>query len=207
MSLLDHVDALLDMHCGGNGGRLQARADFDASLPQPVYDKSLAMCRAFGAPFVHANNLAGTASRYCNGRGMPTANPEAGGVYLGPDAEAKYTADTVAGFRRILASLGMIDEASTPPRQLLFQVKSRFEANPSVGGYLRSQFEKPSDLGRRIEKGETLGEIVDMHTLEVIEELRAPVTGYLFFSRYSGALDAGTKAFALAEEATSTWLS
>jgi hypothetical protein len=42
--------------------------------------------------------------------------------------------------------------------------------------------------------------------LEVIEELRAAVTGYLFFSRYSGVVDAGTKAFALAEESTSTWL-
>ena len=47
---------------------------------------------------------------------------------------------------------------------------------------------------------------VDLYTLEVIEELRAAVTGYLFFSRYSGVVDAGTKAFALAEESTSTWL-
>jgi uncharacterized protein len=206
-NLLDHVDALIDIHCGGNGGRLQARADFDASLPQPVYDKSLALCRAFGATFVHANNLAGTASRYCNGHGVPTANPEIGGVYLGPAADSTYAADAVQGLRRILASLGMIEETSRPPpKQLLFTVKSRFEVNPSVGGFLRSFFDKPSDLGKRIEKGEKVGEIVDLHTLEVVEEMRASVTGYLFFSRYSGVVDAGTKAFALAEEATSTWL-
>ena len=48
--------------------------------------------------------------------------------------------------------------------------------------------------------------MVDQHSLEVVEELRASVTGYLFFSRYSGTVDAGAKAFALAEEATSTWL-
>ena len=65
---------------------------------------------------------------------------------------------------------------------------------------------KPSDLGRRIEKGTKLGEMIDIHTLEVAEELKASVTGYLFFSRYSGVVDAGTKAFALAEEATSSWL-
>src|ERR1700742_3249352 len=29
--LLDHVDALVDIHCGGLGGRLQSRADLDAS--------------------------------------------------------------------------------------------------------------------------------------------------------------------------------
>ena len=48
--------------------------------------------------------------------------------------------------------------------------------------------------------------MVDIHTLEVAEELRATVSGYLFFSRYSGVVDAGTKAFALAEESTSKWL-
>jgi len=206
-NLLDHVDAFIDMHCGGNGGRLQARADFDASLPQPLYDKSLAMCRAFGTVFVHANNLSGTASRYCNGRGVPTANPEIGGVYLGPAAEPIYMAETVQGLRRILASLGMIEETSRPaPKQLLFNVQSRFEVNPTVGGFLCSFFDKSTDLGKRIEKGERLGEIIDLHTLEVVEEMRATVTGYLFFSRYSGAVDAGTKAFALAEEATSKWL-
>jgi hypothetical protein len=45
-----------------------------------------------------------------------------------------------------------------------------------------------------------------MYFLEVVEELVAPVDGYLFFSRYSGVVDAGTKAFALAEEAGSQWL-
>ena len=75
-----------------------------------------------------------------------------------------------------------------------------------MGGFLQSRFASPGDLGRRIEKGELLGEMIDIHTLEVAEELRATVSGYLFFSRYSGVVDAGTKAFALAEEATSKWL-
>src|SRR5260370_35060530 len=101
----------------------------------------------------------------------------------------------------------MIADAPPPPRkQLLFDTKSRFEVNPSVGGYLWSDFAAPSDLGRRIEKGTKLGEIVDLHSLEVVEELVASVTGYLFFPRYSGTVDAATKAFALAEEATSTGL-
>jgi hypothetical protein len=36
-----------------------------------------------------------------------------------------------------------------------------------------------------------------------IEELIAPVDGFLFFSRYSGVVGGGTQAFALAEEAAS----
>jgi predicted deacylase len=205
--LLDHVDALVDIHCGGLGGRLQSRADLDASAPAEVFEGSLKLCRAFNTTFVHANNLAGTAARYCNGRGVPTANPEIGGVYLGPQAEAAYIEEAVAGLRSIMAAIGMIAAAPLPAKkQLLFKVESRYEINPSVGGFLQSHFTAPSDLGRRIEKGTKLGEIVDLHSLEVAEELRASVTGYLFFSRYSGTVDAGTKAFALAEEATSTWL-
>jgi hypothetical protein len=206
-NLLDHVDALIDIHCGGLGGRLQSRADFDASAPGPVYEASLKLCRAFDTTFVHANNLAGTAARYCNGKGIPTANPEIGGVYLGPETETAYMQETVDGLRSMMASLGMI---SLPQRlqkqQLLFNVASRFEVNPSVGGFLQSNFTTPSDLGRRIEKGTKLGQVVDLHSFEVVEQLQASVTGFLFFSRYSGTVDAGTKAFALAEEATSTWL-
>ncbi len=206
-NLLDHVDALVDIHCGGLGGRLQGRADFDPSASADVHQASLKLCRAFNATFIHANNLAGTAARYCNERGIPTANPEIGGVYLGPDAEAGYIADMVTGLRSMMASLGMIaGEGAPAKKQLLFGVKSRFEANPSVGGFLQSHYPSPADLGRRIEKGTVLGEMVDPHGLDVIEELRAPVTGYLFFSRYSGLVDTGTKAFALAEEATSQWL-
>jgi len=207
VNLLDHVDALVDIHCGGLGGRLQNRTDLDASAAPQVYERSLALCKAFNAPFIHANNLAGTAARYCNGRNVPTVNPELGGVYLGPDADRDYQRDTVAGLRAVMASLKMIEDAALPAKkQLLYDVKSRFEVNPSVGGYLRSFFDKPSDLGKRIDKGAKLGEMIDIHTLEVAEELRASVAGYLFFSRYSGIVDAGTKAFALAEESTSTWL-
>jgi predicted deacylase len=206
-NMLDHVDALIDIHCGGLGGRLQSRVDLDASAEKPVYERSLQLCRAFGTSFVHANNLAGTAARYCNGKGIPTANPEIGGVYLGPSAEATYLDEAVAGLRSVMAAMQMLKEpVKGAPKQLLFNVKSRFEVNPSVGGFLRSHFDTPSHLGKKIERGTKLGEVIDIHSLEVIEELQASVTGYLFFSRYSGVVDAGTKAFALAEETTSTWL-
>ena len=95
----------------------------------------------------------------------------------------------------------------TQKKQLLFGVKSRFEVNPSVGGFLRSNFASPGDLGRRIEKGEKLGE--DQSTSIVSRWPKSSAhrsPAICFFSRYSGVVDAGTKAFALAEEATSKWL-
>jgi len=35
--------------------------------------------------------------------------------------------------------------------------------------------------------------VVDIYSYEVLEEMTAPVDGYLFFSRYSGVVGAGTQ--------------
>ena len=83
----------------GGRRRLAAGADLDDAASADVFEGSLKLCRAFNTTFVHANNLAGTAARYCNARGAPTANPEIGGVYLGPQAEAAYIEEAVAGLR------------------------------------------------------------------------------------------------------------
>jgi predicted deacylase len=100
----------------------------------------------------------------------------------------------------------MLDATSKPPRQLHFDLKARHEIRPRNSGYLVSNYEQAGDLGRRIAKGAKLGEVVDIYSYEVIEEMLAPVDGYLFFSRYSGVVGAGTQAFALAAEAGSVWL-
>ena len=57
-----------------------------------------------------------------------------------------------------------------------------------------------------VQAGVKLGEVVDIYSYNVLEELKAPCDGYLFFSRYSGVVGAGTQAFASAEAATSQWL-
>jgi predicted deacylase len=207
-NLLDHVDAFVDFHSGGSGGRLQNRSDFEENLSPDIREKCLELCRAFGAPFIHANSLSKSASSYVNARGKPACNAEVGGAYLSPETTRTYLDRMVGGLKGIMSVLGMLPDftPAKPKPQLLFNVKSRIEVNPNRGGFLVSEFETPSDLGRRIAKGTRLGKIFDMHRLEAMEDLLAPVDGYLFFSRYSGAVDAGTKAFALAEEAHSQWL-
>ena len=42
--------------------------------------------------------------------------------------------------------------------------------------------------------------MLDPFRLEVMEELRSPADGVLFFSRCSGPLEAGNKGFAVAAE-------
>lgn len=206
--VVNHVDALIDFHSGGSGGRLQARVDYNARASEDIKSRSRELARAFGMPFVHENDLTGTASHYANTvRGIPTANPEMGGSYLGPENTALYTRQAIAGLKGIMAAMGMVDEKiAHPARQLDFDQQARFEVRPRTSGYLQSCYEHAGDLGKRIAEGTKLGEVIDLYSYETLEELIAPVDGYLFFSRYSGVVGAGTQAFALAGEAASRWL-
>jgi len=205
-NVIDHADAFIDFHSGGSGGRLQARVDYNARAPDEVKRRSLQLARAFGMPFVHENDLTGTAARHANSRGIPAFNPEMGGSYLGPENTALYRRQAIDGLTGVMTALGMLDGAVKPPRQLHFGLQSRREIRPRHSGYLASDFERADDLGKLVTAGTKLGEVVDIYSYGVLEELTAPCDGYLFFSRYSGVVGAGTQAFAIAEAATAEWL-
>ncbi|HEX9672349.1 MAG TPA: M14 family metallopeptidase [Burkholderiales bacterium] len=204
--VLQHVDTLIDFHSGGSGGRLQARVDHNSKAPDELKGRNIALARAFGAPFVHENEFAGAAAHYLNSRGVVAVNPEVGGCYLGPDTSQHYTGMMVRGLEGMLRHLGMLDGASRPPRQIHFDTKARRELRPKNSGYLVSNYERPEQLGQLVKGGTKLGEVIDMYSYRVIEEIVAPFDGYLFFSRYSGMVGGGTQAFALAEAARSLWL-
>lgn len=205
-NVIDHADAMIDFHSGGSGGRLQARTDYNSRAAGEVKRQSLALARAFGMPFVHENDLTGTASHHANSLGKPAFNPEMGGSYLGPENTALYARQAIAGLSNVMTVLGMLEGSVKPPRQLHFGVNSRREIRPKNSGYLVSLFERPDDLGKLVKRGAKLGEVVDIYSYGVLEDLTAPFDGYLFFSRYSGVVGAGTQAFALAEAAASEWL-
>jgi len=204
--VLHHVDTLIDFHSGGSGGRLQARVDYNTKTPDDLKQKNLALARAFGAPFVHENEFAGAAAHYVNGCGIPAVNPEVGGAYLGPHSTDYYAKMMVAGLTGMARHLEMIEGTAKPPRQLHFDLKARRDIRPRQSGSLVSFYEQPEQLGSLIKSGTRLGEVVDLYTYQVVEELIAPFDGYLFFSRYSGAVGGGTQAFALAEAAKTRWL-
>jgi predicted deacylase len=155
-NLIAHCDAFLDFHSGGSGGRLQARADYEASAQGEVKARSLALARAFGMPFVHENDLAGTAARCANARGIPAFNPEMGGSYLGPENTALYTRQPLDGLGNVLAELGGAQKTAPPapfraagaPRgQALAQRLSRLPLRAAAGpGEARSR-ESPARRG------------------------------------------------------------
>jgi len=201
-AFLDHLDFHCDFHAGGSGGRLQGRVDYNGKAPAEVRERCLAMARAFGQPFVHENDLTGTSAHYVTTtRRIPSCNPEIGGTFLGPDSSATYFEQSLAGLTRLAVHLGLIDGEGAPPPQVQFDLAGRRELRPRNSGYLESLFERPSDIGRLLPGGTLLGRVVDLYSYEVLEEIVTPFDGYLFFSRYSGTVSAGTQAFAIAEAA------
>ena len=205
-NVLHHVDALIDFHSGGSGGRLQARVDYNAKTPDDLKAKNLALARAFGAPFVHENEFSGAASHYLNSRGVPAVNPEVGGSYLGPETTAFYVDAMISGLKGMMRHLGMLSGTPKLPRQIHFDLAARREIRPKHSGYLVSYYERVEELGELVKAGTKLGEVVDLYSYKVLEELLAPYDGYLFFSRYSGVVGGGTQAFAIAEASKATWL-
>ena len=205
-NVLNHVDALIDFHSGGSGGRLQARVDYNAKTPDDLKAKNLALARAFGAPFVHENEFSGAASHYLNSRGVPAVNPEVGGSYLGPETTAFYVDAMISGLKGMMRHLGMLSGTPKLPRQIHFDLAARREIRPKHSGYLVSYYERVEELGELVKAGTKLGEVVDLYSYKVLEELLAPSDGYLFFSRYSGVVGGGTQAFAIAEASKATWL-
>lgn len=205
--LIRHSDVVVDYHCGGSGGRLQSRVDVNTVCEDDLRRRCLSHARDFGTVMVHENAIPNSIVGYANSLGKVAFSVETAGVYLSPQDHADYMQGGVAGYRNVLRGLGMLDEpVETRPRQLLFAGAARKEANPSRGGFLESDFQSPSELGKPVAKGTVLGRIIDMTTLREVEKLVAPVDGHLFFSRYSGVIDAGTKAYAIAEDARSRWL-
>jgi len=133
-------------------------------------------------------------------------NPEVGGSWLCPADTAYYIDVMVKGLRGMLRHLGMLEGEAKPVRQIRFGLEGRREVRPKHSGYLISNYARPEDLGKLIAAGTKLGEVIDLYSYQVLEELTAPTDGYLFFSRYPGVVGGGTQAFALAEAAASSWV-
>jgi len=202
--LMEDADFFVEFHSGGAAGRIQRRVDADPRLKGPVGEKSRRMAIAFasgGAGMAHGVPAGASSASGCAiSRKLPAISVEIGGAYLPESEENLYRACLEKGLLNLLVHLGMIPGREKRTKITWFDFARRVEANPSSGGYLLSRKTLFSDLGKRVRKGELLGEMLDPFRLEVMEELRSPADGVLFFSRCSGPVEAGNKGFAVAAE-------
>ena len=91
-------------------------------------------------PFVHENDLTGSASHYMNlKRGVPAANPEMGGSYLGPENTALYTKQAIAGILAMVSKPPLLK----PLRAPLFTTTTCGFSDQISAGAPDWPFEKP----------------------------------------------------------------
>ncbi len=109
----------------------------------------------------------------------------------------------VEGILNVMRHTGMLDgEPEYLPRYLI--VGDYWRIYPKNGGY----FESFVDLDRQFTgfgKGELMGRIVDPATFEVIEELRCPGEGTLFYVSRSRMVRPGSWTFGVADMSVSAW--
>ncbi len=203
-TLIEGADYLVEFHSGGTAGRIQRRVDMDSDAQGAPAEKSRGMAIAFasgGARLVHGVPFSkSSASGHALAQGIPAVSVEIGGAYLPEFEENLYRTDLEKGFLNLLVHLGMLLGEEKRMRITYFDVAHRAEVNPSNGGYLVSRKTHFTDLGEKVREGELLGEMLDPYRLEVVEELRSPADGVLFFSRCSGPFEVGNKGFAIATE-------
>jgi predicted deacylase len=213
--VLPQATHLMDFHMGPWGSAFQdilVGADF----PGPgVSDESERLALAYGSPIIRRSNaLAGfpgprSSIGYAGGvLGIPALGIETGGLGFGRRVEEGWHEASLDGVRAVMAAIGMIDytrRRPLPKRQLVYRTSHR--VNSRVGGLLRPRV-GPDALGGPVERGALLGEVISPYTFEVVEELRAPANGLLFYVARNYPVHPGDWAFGVAntEDEAARWV-
>ncbi|MCV0384682.1 MAG: succinylglutamate desuccinylase/aspartoacylase family protein [Erythrobacter sp.] len=203
---IDRSDCLLDFHMGPWGSAFQDVL-IGADFPDAVAEKTERLAIAFGSPVIRRADIVkgfpGPRSSigYAGGvRGIPAMGVEVGGAGFSPRLEETWWDATVNGVLAVLGAMDMIDDApdTRPARQLIYRTSHR--VNPRNGGFLRSRF-GGEHLGDHVSAGTLLGEVLSPYSNEVIEELRAPADGLLFYVARDYPVEPGGWAYGLASVA------
>lgn len=178
-----------------------------------VGEKSRAMAMAFGFPVVHQlrifsglrgarTSLGHTGEHY----EIPGIVAEVGGLGFGSEQERAWLETNVRGTIGVMHHLQMLDGAPVPcARRLL--IRDYWRVGPTVGGYL----EPVVGLDRQfteVAKDELLARVVSPTTFEVLEEVRSPGRGTIFYSCRAHMVRPGAQGFGVAnmEDGQSRWV-
>jgi uncharacterized protein len=206
-------DAIIDYHVG-DWGATMADVSYVTDYSDPdVAARSKAMALAYGFPVVHAlsifsglrgprTSLGHAGEKY----GIPGIVAEVGGLGWGEPQEGRWIQMNVDGTLGVMRQLGMIDGAVTPPSRYL-HFHDYFRVGPSVGGYL----EPVVGLDRQfteVAKGEVLATVRHAMTFELLEEVRSPGRGIIFYACRSQMVRPGGWGFGVAslEDPRTEWM-
>lgn len=210
---MSKADAVIDYHVG-DWGATMADVSYVADYSNPALaGRSKAMALAYGFPVVHAltifSGLRGsrTSLGHAGERfGIPGIVAEVGGLGWGEPQERGWIDANVEGTLGVMHHLGMLEGAAPPPSRYL-HFFDYFRVGPSVGGYL----EPVVGLDRQfaeVQKGEVLATVRDAMTFELLEEVRSPGRGVIFYACRSQMVRPGGWGFGVAslEDARTQWI-
>jgi predicted deacylase len=205
-------DAVIDYHVG-DWGATMADVSYVTDYSNPdVAERSKAMALAYGFPVVHAltifsglrgarTSLGHAGEKY----GIPGIVAEVGGLGWGEPQERRWIQANVDGTLGVMRQLGMIDGPVTRPSRYL-HFYDYFRVGPSAGGYL----EPVVGLDRQfteVAKGEVLATVCHAMTFELLEEVRSPGRGIIFYACRSQMVRPGGWGFGVAslEDPRTRW--
>lgn len=198
-NVMAHADALVDFHplsWGTSfGAVIYAAPDNEAGRA------SRRMAAAFGYTSLMElpEPMPGTASGHAViEHGIPAITPEVGGAGFGEEQDNAWLDFNVDGAFSIMRELGMVDGAATRLSSYS-RWRKRARINPQAAGILLP--EKGADLLADVKKGQLLGTVMSPYTMQVVEELRAPWDGTLYYASRSYPVRPGDWAFGIVGDA------
>jgi uncharacterized protein len=137
--------------------------------------------------------------------GIPSLCVEIGGAGFDVAQERTWYEDMRRGTRNLMIQLGMLSGTPQLPERVL-ETGPTVVVTPRNGGLLIPARE-PETLHRKVAAGEVLADVVCPQRLQVIEQLTAPVSGWLFCIARTYPVRPGDWAFAIAPETEAQWTS
>lgn len=211
--LISRSNAIIDYHVGDWGATMADVSYVSDFVSESVSAQSRAMALSFGFPVVHAltihtglrgprTSLGFAGEQY----GVPGIVAEVGGLGFGDVQERQWLEQNVTGTIGVMRHLRMLDGA--PPKlDRYLEVHDYWRVGPRAGGYL----EPLVGLDRQftdVQPNEMLARVIDPLTFEVVDDVRSPGRGTIFYACRAHMVRPGGWAFGVAnrEDGRTGWV-
>lgn len=200
--VLDRADAVVDYHCGGGTSINYVLTIGDENGDEP---DSFNFARLMGTPFVFAHDadpFTGTIDGYMKSRGKLCAVAEQGGNTL-PAGWYELAASRVDNF---FDAMGMMEvERTMPDKQFLMY--ERYLVRMDHGGIYIPEVDV-NVLSTMVEGNTLLGRVIDPHSADVIQEVRAPYeqSAILMMRTSMTRVNPGDYGFIISDGASGRWI-
>jgi uncharacterized protein len=206
-------DFLIDYHIGSWGSTMADIGYGSDYEDTELTETSKGMALSYGFPMIHAMTLfKGThsdrTSMGCAGvrHKIPGIVPEIGGLGFGEEIEKGWLDQNINGIMGNLRYLNMLDGEPDLCPEYLF-IGDYWRTSPKNAGYIDLKIGLDRQF-TKINKNEHLADVIDPETFEVLEEIRSPGEGVLFYTCRSFMSRPGGWTFGIAnmEESASKWI-